>query len=288
MPQPLNPEERLASLLEGLSPEDRAVANAIGQQVIAKRKGQDQTQASRTGSSTAIQPTEGDSEAELAARTARIQVLRTQEIGQLAEAALVNIVDEGDEEAHAFQRQQMAALRDELAPPGSSIAERLLAEAIVKARFEYMMWSARADYHFLHPAPKPEMFVVHESPVRRAAKDKAHRAYKARAFAEEKARLAEKRYLSTLRDLEALRRQNAPLVQLNIAHQTAPQACADEVQIPAPAPRKRALRQKSPSALIPATKPTSHTSATPTPAPGEPAASSSTWEGTATPHSDAS
>lgn len=107
-----------------------------------------------------------------------------------SQSALVQLLDEGDAEAHAFQRQQMAALREELAPPGSPIGERLLAEAIAKARFEYLMWSARSDYLLLHPPPKPPHYHVLDSRADREVKDKAHIEFRAQRVYEERARAA--------------------------------------------------------------------------------------------------
>lgn len=151
---------------------------------------------------------------------ARLQALRTQEIGQIAESALVRLADEEDDQAHAFQREEMAALRDELAPPGSLTMERLLAEAIVKARFEAMMWSARSNRLLLErksleePADRPGL---QEQRQARRAKELAARQAREQARCEEQARLAEKRYLQALRELVNLRRLSAPLLQVNLA-----------------------------------------------------------------------
>ncbi len=114
---------------------------------------------------------------------------RTQEIGQIAEAALVQILAGDDVQAQDFQREQIAALREELAPIGSRIEERLLAEVIAKARFEFLMWSARSNQLLLPPAAghpngidansSVEPLDRHTEKAREAARSKAGRGARA-------------------------------------------------------------------------------------------------------------
>jgi len=155
-------------------------------------------------------------------REARLQAVRTQETSQIAESALVQLLDEGDAEAHAFQCEQMAVLREELAPPSSPIAERLLAEAVVKARFEALLWSARSDHLLLQRKPPEDSYEQQDLSTQLRTKEKLIRLARNQVLYEERAREAKKRYLNALRELAIIRRLSAPLLKVNLAQATPP------------------------------------------------------------------
>lgn len=139
----------------------------------------------------------------------RLLAARTQQIGLEAEDALVRLLASDDAQAQAFQHGQIEALGEAVAPPGSSIEERLLAAVIAKARFEALLWSALADTLLQRPA-------AHVQPnqrVKRAAKIGIISDERAQALLAQQARFAEKRYLLALRELANLRRLDGPLPQ---------------------------------------------------------------------------
>ena len=135
---------------------------------------------------------------------AKILAARTQEIGAIAQTSLLSLLVGEDTDALEFQRQQMAELCDQLAPPGSRIEERLLAEVIVYARFETLLWQARA-------ADLIATGQTHQTDHRRVTRNIG-------AIADKRAADAQKRYLQALRDLAHLRRTLGPAVQVNIAN----------------------------------------------------------------------
>lgn len=110
-------------------------------------------QAAETGSTSAQAASRAASREQERAREheSRLLATRTQQIGQQAEAALLQLVAGSDAPAQAFQQRQIVALSEELAPPGSSIEERLLAAVIAKARFEALLWRALVDTLLLAP-----------------------------------------------------------------------------------------------------------------------------------------
>ena len=145
---------------------------------------------------------------------------RTQEIGQEAEAALVRVLAGNDAQAQAFQHGQIAALRDELAPPGSSPEECLLANVIAKARFEALLWSVQISELLRTVQPlsqyesKSKIHNDHRAQAQVQVQAAAKAQDKAQAQVEERVRTAEKRHLRALRELANLRRLDGPLTQV--------------------------------------------------------------------------
>lgn len=172
----------------------------------------------RTASQAADQSVSSQELALVQEQEARLQVVRTQEVGQIAESALVQLLTKDDSKAHAFQREHMAALRDEFAPPDSPISERLLVEIIVKARFEAQLWSERSDQMILDRMAHPLALDGLSYKAAQDAKAQAGSHARAQQKCEERALAAEKRCVGALRELNNLRRLNAPLVQVNLAH----------------------------------------------------------------------
>lgn len=116
---------------------------------------------------------------------AKILAARAQEIGTIAQTSLLRLLTGEDAEGMAVQRRQMEELRAELAPPGSRIEEKLLAEIIVKARFETLLWQAHSADLIATRQTKP---VTESRPGMRITTNVG-------AIAEKRAENAEKRYL---------------------------------------------------------------------------------------------
>jgi hypothetical protein len=147
---------------------------------------------------------------------------RTQEIGQEAEAALVQMLTGDDVQAHAFQSAQIKALRDELAPPGSSIEELLLAQVIAKARFEALLCRACSDALLMDrlSQPEPAFTPLHQLGLHSCPSHSAHQTKheaKEQALLVKQAHIAERRYLQGLRELANLRRLDGPMLQISVA-----------------------------------------------------------------------
>lgn len=145
--------------------------------------------------------------AQLHAGETKILAARAQEIGAIAQTSLLRLMVGEDEEALAFQRHQMDELRDELAPPGSRIEERLLAEVIVKARFETLLWQARSA-DLITTGQTQQVEHLGRTRITRNTG----------ALSDKRAADAEKRYLQALRELTQLRRTLGPTVQVNVAN----------------------------------------------------------------------